>query len=135
VGTDRLKAMCQYAECRGVAMCQYAQWVSPLDPQVDLYTRAAAPPHTRLCLPFARLKNLAQLRIGCAHLEVEQGRKRRQLLAFKWMRWHMPKVDCGSSMHELTFSMPLLCRRLYSLGRGGGGLVTSCSVICFAGYQ
>jgi hypothetical protein len=58
-------------------MCQYAQWVSPLNPQVDLYTRAAAPPHTRLCLPFARLKNLAQLRIGCAHLEVEQGRKRR----------------------------------------------------------
>jgi hypothetical protein len=37
-------------------------------------TRAAAPPHTRLCLPFARLKNLTQLRIGCAHLEVEQGR-------------------------------------------------------------
>jgi hypothetical protein len=34
--------------------------------------------HTRACvLPFARLKNLAQLRIGCAHLEVEQGRKRR----------------------------------------------------------
>jgi hypothetical protein len=65
---------------RGVGqacMCQYAQWVSPLNPQVDLYTRAAAPPHTRLCLPFARLKNLAQLRIGCAHLEVEQGRKRR----------------------------------------------------------
>jgi hypothetical protein len=50
---------------------------TPLDPQVDLYTRAAAPPHTRLFLPFARLKNLAQLRIGCAHLEVEQGRKRR----------------------------------------------------------
>ena len=65
------------APSRGVAMCQYAQWVSPLNPQVDLYTRAAAPPHTRLCLPFARLRNLAQLRIGCAHLEVEQGRKRR----------------------------------------------------------
>jgi hypothetical protein len=58
-------------------MCQYAQWVSPLNPQVDLYTRAAAPPHTRLSFPFARLKNLTQLRIGCAHLEVEQGRKRR----------------------------------------------------------
>jgi hypothetical protein len=28
-----------------------------------------------LCLPFACLRNLAQLRIGCAHLEVEQGRK------------------------------------------------------------
>jgi hypothetical protein len=65
------------APSRGVAMCQYAQWVSPLNSQVDLYTRAAAPPHTRLCLPFARLKNLAQLRIGCGHLEVEQGRKRR----------------------------------------------------------
>jgi hypothetical protein len=45
------------APSRAVAMCQYAQWVSPLNPQVDLYTRAAAPPHTRLCLPFARLKN------------------------------------------------------------------------------
>jgi hypothetical protein len=74
---DPFHADPQLAPSRGVAMCQYAQWVSPLNPQVDLYTRAAAPPHTRLCLPFARLKNLAQLRIGCAHLEVQQGRKRR----------------------------------------------------------
>jgi hypothetical protein len=65
------------APSKGVAMCQYAQWVSPVNPQVDLFTRAAAPPHTRLCLPFACLRDLAQLRIGCAHLEVEQGRKRR----------------------------------------------------------
>jgi hypothetical protein len=63
------------APSKGVAMCQYTQWVSPVNPQVDLYMGAAAPPHTRLCLPFARLRNLAQLRIGCAHLEVEQGRK------------------------------------------------------------
>jgi hypothetical protein len=59
------------APSRGVAMWRYAQWVSPLNSQVDLYTRAAVLPHTRLCLPFACLKNLAQLRIGCAHLEVE----------------------------------------------------------------
>jgi hypothetical protein len=68
------------APSQGVAMCQYAQWVSPLNPQADLYTRAAASPHTRFCLPFARLRNLAQLRIGCAHLEVEQGRKRRPVV-------------------------------------------------------
>ena len=47
------------------------------DPDVDFYSRATASAHTKLCLPFTRLKVLVQLRIGCAHLEVEQGRKRR----------------------------------------------------------
>jgi len=48
-----------------------------LAPQLISTPRATAPAHTRLCLPFTQLRNLAQLRIGCAHLEVEQGRKRR----------------------------------------------------------
>jgi sorting nexin-29 len=61
----------------GVSMCQHSRWVYPVDPTVDCYTRADAPKHTRLCLPFARLRNYAQLRIGYAHLEIEQGRKRR----------------------------------------------------------
>ena len=30
-----------------------------------------------MCLPFDVARNLAQLRIGSAHLEIEQGRKRR----------------------------------------------------------
>jgi hypothetical protein len=34
-----------------------------------------APQHTKLCLPFGVLRVLAQLCIGWAHLEVEQGRK------------------------------------------------------------
>lgn len=65
------------APSQGVYKCQHAAWVCPVNPDVDFYSRAAAPAHTRLCLPFTRLRNLAQLRIGCAHLEVEQGRKRR----------------------------------------------------------
>ena len=32
----------------------------------------------KLCLSFVVARNLAQLRIGSAHLEVEQGRKRRE---------------------------------------------------------
>ena len=63
------------APTKGVAMCHSAKWVLPVDPATDHYDRASAPAHTRLCLPFARLRNLAQLRLGCAHLEVEQGRK------------------------------------------------------------
>jgi hypothetical protein len=35
------------------------------------------PQHTKLCVPFGVLRVLAQLCIGWAHLEVEQGRKRR----------------------------------------------------------
>lgn len=79
------KARCQgpfHADPRlapslGVTMCRHARWVYPLHSEVDCYTRADAPAHTRLCLPFVRLRNLAQLRIGYAHLEVEQGRRRR----------------------------------------------------------
>jgi hypothetical protein len=65
------------APSQGVAMCQHSRWVYPVDPAVDFYARAAASKHTKLCLPFARLKTYAQLRVGYAHLEVEQGRKRR----------------------------------------------------------
>jgi len=65
------------APARVVTMCQHAVWVYPVDPSVDFYSRATAPAHTWLCLPFTQLRNLAQLRIVCAHLEVEQGRKRR----------------------------------------------------------
>lgn len=64
------------APSQGVAMCQHSRWVYPVDPDVDFYARAAAPKHTKLCLPFVRLRTYAQLRVGYAHLEVEQGRKR-----------------------------------------------------------
>jgi hypothetical protein len=39
--------------------------------------RGNAPQHTKLCLPYGVLRFLAQLRIGWAHLEDEQGRERR----------------------------------------------------------
>jgi hypothetical protein len=68
------------APSRGVSMCQSARWVYPVDPRVDFYSRADAPEHTRLCLRFMVARNLAQLRIGYAHLEVEQGRKRRPVV-------------------------------------------------------
>jgi sorting nexin-29 len=61
----------------GIHMRTHHAWVYPLLPTFDPFSRAQAPPHTKLCLPFAVLRNLAQLRIGCAHLEVEQGRKSR----------------------------------------------------------
>jgi hypothetical protein len=48
-----------------------------MDPGIQEFSRGNAPPHTKLCLPFGVLRVLAQLRIGWAHLEVEQGRKRR----------------------------------------------------------
>ena len=55
------------APTKGVSMCQHAVWVYPINPDVDFYSRATAPAHTMLCLPFTRLRILAQLRIGCAH--------------------------------------------------------------------
>jgi hypothetical protein len=63
------------APTKGVAMCQYVKWVLPVDPTTDHYDRASAPAHTRLCMPFIRLRSMAQPRIRCAHLEVEQGCK------------------------------------------------------------
>lgn len=60
----------------GVAKCTHHAWVYPFDPDIAGFTRANAPAHTKLCASFAALRNLAQLRIGCAHLEVEEGRKR-----------------------------------------------------------
>ena len=58
-------------------MCTHHMWVYPLDPAVQDFSRGNAPEYTKLCLPFGVLRVLAQLRIGWAHLEVEQGRKRR----------------------------------------------------------
>jgi hypothetical protein len=61
-------------------MFQSARWVYPVDPLIDFYSRADAPEYTRLCLRFMVASNFAQLRIGYAHLEVEQGRKRRPVV-------------------------------------------------------
>jgi hypothetical protein len=68
------------APSKGVAMCTYQAWVRPVLPTADPFVRASSPPHTRLCLPFSVLRAYAQLRIGWAHLEVEQGRKRRPVV-------------------------------------------------------
>ena len=61
----------------GIHMRTHHAWVYPLEPDFDPFSRDHAPPHTKLCLPFVVLRNLAQLRVGSAHLEIEQGRKRR----------------------------------------------------------
>jgi len=60
----------------GVAMCMNHSWVYPLDPALLEFMRDNAPAYTSLCLPFAASRPLAQSRIGWAHLEVEDGRKR-----------------------------------------------------------
>jgi hypothetical protein len=65
------------APSKGIHMLAHHCWVYPLDPCYDPFSRDHAPPHIKLCLPFHVARNLAQLRIGLAHLEVEQGRKRR----------------------------------------------------------
>jgi hypothetical protein len=65
------------APSAGVHKLTHHAWVYPLDPDFDPFSRDAASPHTKLCLPFDVARNLAQLRIGSAHLEVEQGRKSR----------------------------------------------------------
>jgi hypothetical protein len=65
------------APSAGVQKLAHHAWVYPLDPTFDPFSRGDAAPHTKLCLPFDVARNLAQLRVGSAHLEVEQGRKRR----------------------------------------------------------
>jgi hypothetical protein len=65
------------APSKGLAVCTHQAWVYPAGLQVDPYCRASAPAHTKLCLPFPVLKAYSQLRIGWAHLEIDQGRKRR----------------------------------------------------------
>lgn len=96
------------APTRGITMCEHAVWVYPVDPAVDFYSRATAPAHTLLCLPFSHLRNLAQLRLGCAHLEVEQGRKRR------------PRVPRGERLCKLCSGEDApLARRLAALSRTG----------------
>jgi hypothetical protein len=67
-------------------------WVYPLDPCFDPFSRDHAPPHIKLCLPFDVARNLAQLRIGSAHLEVEQGRKRRVSVP---RADHLCRLCCG----------------------------------------
>ena len=96
------------APTKGVSMCAHARWVYPVDPPVDFYSRATAPAHTMLCLPFACLRNLAQLRIGCAHLEVEQGRK------------HRPKVPRQDRLCKLCSGVDAVpARRLAVFSRTG----------------
>jgi sorting nexin-29 len=65
------------APSAGVQKLAHHAWVYPLDPAFNPFSRDDACPHTKLCLPFDIARNLAQLRVGSAHLEVEQGRKRR----------------------------------------------------------
>lgn len=66
------------APSRGVHQLTHHAWVYPLAPDFDPFSRDHAAPHMKLCLSFVVARNLAQLRIGSAHLEVEQGRKRRE---------------------------------------------------------
>lgn len=65
------------APSQGIQMRTHHAWVYPLEPDFDPFSRDHAAPHTKLCLPFVMLRNLAQIRIGAAHLEIEQGRKTR----------------------------------------------------------
>jgi hypothetical protein len=58
-------------------MCAHHMWVYPLHPGIQECSRGDAEQHTKLCVPFGVLHVLAQLCIGWAHLEVEQGRKHR----------------------------------------------------------
>jgi hypothetical protein len=68
------------APSQGLAMCTYQAWVSPNPLAADPLNRAVAPPHTKLCLPFEVLRAYAQLRVGWARLEVDQGRQRRPVV-------------------------------------------------------
>ena len=77
-----------------------------LVPCFDPFSRDHAPPHIKLCLPFDVARNLAQLRIGSAHLEVEQGRKRRV---------SVPRADrlcrlCSGEDASLTHRRAVLAR-------------------------
>jgi hypothetical protein len=88
-------------------MFTHHMWVySTLDPVIQDLSRGNAPPYTKLRLSFGVLLVLAQLRIGWAHLEVEQGHKRR------------PKVPGRRAYAACVLGMmlPSLCGRLFQLG-------------------
>lgn len=83
---SRLKVGWQQAEAgldprtapsQGLAKLTHSSWVYPFDPGIAGFTRENAPSYTRLCLPYVVLRNMAQLRMGWAHLEVQEGRARR----------------------------------------------------------
>jgi hypothetical protein len=59
----------------GVDLCTHTSWVYPFDHAVDYTSHKSAPKYMFLCLPFRYLCVLAQLRLGWAHLEVQQGRR------------------------------------------------------------
>lgn len=61
----------------GISMCTHMAWVLPLDAACADFSRAAAPPHTKVVGPYVVLRTYYQLRVGCAHLEVQQGRASR----------------------------------------------------------
>jgi sorting nexin-29 len=61
----------------GLSMCTHRGWVYPFDASIPEFTRANAPSHNKLCLPFVVLRCYAQLRLGWAHLEIDRGRQRR----------------------------------------------------------
>ena len=67
------------APSKGISMCTHAAWVYPLPADAECPSRAAAPSHTKVLASVSIIKNYLQLRIGCAHLEVERGRKGRQV--------------------------------------------------------
>jgi sorting nexin-29 len=64
------------APSHGISICTHMAWVMPLDPESADFSRATAPAHTKVMGSFAVLRNYHQLRIGCAHLEVQEGRVR-----------------------------------------------------------
>lgn len=65
------------APSAGLAKITHNGWVYPYEPDTDYCDRHSAPAYTLLCLPFPVLRNLAQLRIGWAHLEVDLGRMKK----------------------------------------------------------
>jgi hypothetical protein len=94
------------APSKGIHMLAHHCWVYPLDPCFDPISRDHAPPHIKLCFSFDVARNLAQLRIGSTHLEVEQGRKRRV---------SVPRADrlcrlCFGEDATLSHRRPVLAR-------------------------
>jgi hypothetical protein len=59
---------------QGMHKLTHQACVYPLDHCFDPFSRDDAPLHTKLRVPFDVGSNVAQLRVGSAHLELEQGR-------------------------------------------------------------
>jgi hypothetical protein len=78
----------------------YAGWIMPMPAAAAVDRGSAsggvanasatlpAPPHTKLCMPFASLQCLAQFRLGWHHLESQVARQRRSQTANGRVPWH-----------------------------------------------